>query len=256
MAKRKTISPKTRFEVFKRDAFTCQYCGASAPETVLRVDHIHPVSKGGDNDLMNLITSCFRCNSGKSDVLLSDDSVIQKQRAMLEELNERRTQLEMMLKWREGLKNMAQQSVDIAHEAWSKKACGWSLNENGQKELTQLLKRIPLGIVLDAIESAGDRYLQKDDDGKFTSESVNSAWHKVGIIAKGLMLPPDIRQLHYIRGICKNRFHYINMPQCLSILKEAYEAGVSISTLTEIAKDSKNWSSWCDSVRWAVEDAS
>ena len=30
--KRKTISKKTRFEVFKRDSFKCQYCGASAPE--------------------------------------------------------------------------------------------------------------------------------------------------------------------------------------------------------------------------------
>ena len=45
--KRKTISKKTRFEVFKRDSFKCQYCGASAPEAILVVDHIDPFSKGG-----------------------------------------------------------------------------------------------------------------------------------------------------------------------------------------------------------------
>jgi len=35
MTERKTISKKIRFEVFKRDSFTCQYCGKSAPEIIL-----------------------------------------------------------------------------------------------------------------------------------------------------------------------------------------------------------------------------
>lgn len=48
--KRVPISKALRFEVFKRDSFTCQYCGRSAPEVVLEVDHIVPVSKGGTND--------------------------------------------------------------------------------------------------------------------------------------------------------------------------------------------------------------
>ncbi|MFX5785200.1 HNH endonuclease, partial [Acinetobacter baumannii] len=48
MATRKNISTKTRFEVFKRDSFKCQYCGRCAPEVILHVDHIHPVSKGGE----------------------------------------------------------------------------------------------------------------------------------------------------------------------------------------------------------------
>ena len=47
MAKRKPISKKLRFEVFKRDSFTCQYCGKSAPDVVLHIDHIKPVKEGG-----------------------------------------------------------------------------------------------------------------------------------------------------------------------------------------------------------------
>lgn len=49
MEKRKAISQTLRFEVFKRDLFTCQYCGKRAPDVVLEVDHIKPVSKGGSN---------------------------------------------------------------------------------------------------------------------------------------------------------------------------------------------------------------
>lgn len=46
MAERKTISKKTRFEVFKRDSFTCQYCGRTAPDVILEIDHINPVNNG------------------------------------------------------------------------------------------------------------------------------------------------------------------------------------------------------------------
>ena len=76
--KRVPISKALRFEVFKRDSFTCQYCGRSAPEVVLEVDHIVPVSKGGTNDLFNLVTSCKECNRGKSNKELSDDTTIKK----------------------------------------------------------------------------------------------------------------------------------------------------------------------------------
>lgn len=78
--KRITISKTLRFELFKRDSFTCQYCGRSAPEVVLEIDHIEPLSKGGTNSAFNLITSCYDCNRGKRDKKLSDNSTITKQK--------------------------------------------------------------------------------------------------------------------------------------------------------------------------------
>lgn len=70
MAYREIISAELRFKIFKRDNFTCQYCGRKAPDVVLELDHIRPVSKGGDKRESNLITSCFECNRGKSDTLV------------------------------------------------------------------------------------------------------------------------------------------------------------------------------------------
>ena len=95
--KRKSISKKMRFEVFKRDSFRCQYCGKSAPEVILEVDHIKPVADGGKNTMMNLITSCRDCNRGKGKTLLGDNNAISKQKEMLDDLNEKRLQMEMML---------------------------------------------------------------------------------------------------------------------------------------------------------------
>jgi hypothetical protein len=52
-----------RNKIFKRDYYTCQYCGDKGGK--LEVDHIIPISKGGNNDLSNLNTSCRKCNRSK-----------------------------------------------------------------------------------------------------------------------------------------------------------------------------------------------
>ena len=77
---RKSLSKKVRFEVFKRDAFTCSYCGKSPPEATLEVDHIVPVSGGGSSEIDNLVTACFACNRGKSDrpLELAPCSIVKK----------------------------------------------------------------------------------------------------------------------------------------------------------------------------------
>jgi len=63
---------RLRFEILKRDNFTCQYCGKNPNEDdiKLHIDHIIPKSKGGKDIAENLIVSCEECNLGKSDVLL------------------------------------------------------------------------------------------------------------------------------------------------------------------------------------------
>lgn len=61
----RTESQKLRFLIFSKHKFTCQYCGAKAPEVKLEIDHILPISKGGMDCEDNLTTSCQDCNRGK-----------------------------------------------------------------------------------------------------------------------------------------------------------------------------------------------
>ena len=72
------LSVRTRFEVFKRDRFTCQYCGRTSPAVVLEVDHVVPCAANGTDDPINLVTSCWECNHGKAakplgDILIGED---------------------------------------------------------------------------------------------------------------------------------------------------------------------------------------
>ena len=52
----------TRFNVFLRDKFTCQYCGDKKD---LTFDHLLPKSKGGITDWENVVTACSTCNVKK-----------------------------------------------------------------------------------------------------------------------------------------------------------------------------------------------
>lgn len=63
---RTPISQRRRFAIFERDCFACRYCGKTAEDTLLEVDHVVPVSAGGGDEEENLITACVACNRGKS----------------------------------------------------------------------------------------------------------------------------------------------------------------------------------------------
>lgn len=241
--KRKAISKKTRFEVFKRDGFKCQYCGSAAPDVLLEIDHIQPVSMDGAHDILNFLTACKACNAGKSDRLLSDDSAVKKQQAQLQELQARREQLEMMLQWRDGLKDIQGEQIEVIVNAWSAVAVGWHLNDTGRKSAKLLLKKHGLQAVLDAIETAADKYLSFGEDGKATQESVTSAWQKVGGICALAALPDDQRRLYYIKAILFKRLNYVPY-DVLDDLKDALAAGCSVEDMEREAKHCRTWTAF------------
>lgn len=62
------VSKRLRFEILRRDNHACRYCGRSAPDVELTVDHVVPVALGGSDDPSNLVAACRDCNAGKSSV--------------------------------------------------------------------------------------------------------------------------------------------------------------------------------------------
>ena len=174
------IGKKLRFEVFKRDSFTCQYCGAKAPDVLLEADHVQPRSKGGSDDILNLVTACEACNRGKGARELSDAAALEKKRTQLEALQERRDQIEMMVHWQRGLMNLDDLTVEEVASFFSEVMGGFILNESGRAGAKRLVKKFGLAEVLEAIRIAGDAYLRYDPQGDPTPESVEHAWDKVG----------------------------------------------------------------------------
>jgi len=76
------ISPKsnpnfTRFNVFLRDKFKCQYCGSG---NELTFDHLLPRSRGGKTDWNNVVTACSDCNVKKGGSLFGGSGMILNQK--------------------------------------------------------------------------------------------------------------------------------------------------------------------------------
>lgn len=170
---RKQIPKSVRFEVFKRDKFTCQYCGESAPNVILEIDHITPVAKGGSNEIMNLITSCRDCNRGKTDKKLDDNTAVMVQKKQLDVIQERREQLEMMLQWRQALTNEIEIEID-AIDVYFMDNTRWGFSEAGRTHIRKLIKRFGFPEVYDACEIAIDKYYNG------TESSWNNALEKIG----------------------------------------------------------------------------
>ena len=72
----------TRFNVFLRDHFHCQYCGRLQielkPRESLTRDHLIPLSRGGANDWTNVVTACSPCNLLKGNRLLRESGMMLK----------------------------------------------------------------------------------------------------------------------------------------------------------------------------------
>lgn len=68
------VSAKLRFDILRRDNFTCQYCGQTAPQVVLHIDHVFPVAFGGKASRWNLVAACADCNLGKQVEIISSRS--------------------------------------------------------------------------------------------------------------------------------------------------------------------------------------
>lgn len=66
------VSKRTRYEVLRRDNYTCRYC--RSVDNPLTVDHVLPAALGGSDAPENLVAACKDCNAGKSST--SPDAVL------------------------------------------------------------------------------------------------------------------------------------------------------------------------------------
>lgn len=126
------VSKRLRYEILRRDNHACRYCGRSAPEVPLRVDHVTPVALGGGDEPTNLATSCHDCNSGKSSAspdatLVADvsDDALRWATAMQQAADELREQQAPKIAYREAFR-----------AAWNE----WTWERDGKKETFNLPK--------------------------------------------------------------------------------------------------------------------
>jgi len=154
--KRKQQSPKLRFEVFKRDSFTCAYCGSEPPAVVLEIDHIDPVASGGSDDIDNLITSCFDCNRGKGHTPLS--SIPPSLKESMEVRKEKEAQIKEYRKFMAAIRRRTQRDIKKIEKIYTNKYPEYKFNERfSQVTVKRFLSMLPIHEIEDAMYIACSR---------------------------------------------------------------------------------------------------
>lgn len=152
MGVRVGLSKRVRFDVFKRDRFECQYCGAHPPGAVLHVDHIRPVADGGTNDIDNLVTACQPCNQGKAARLLSSIPMSLSARAV--EVKEREQQIRGYQAVIEGKALRINKEVDRVIDVFESFKEGYTLNDYARPSIRRFIEAIGVHEVMDSMEIA------------------------------------------------------------------------------------------------------
>lgn len=171
---RKAISKKTRFEVFKRDNFTCQYCSAKPPKVPLEIDHLLPVCKNGTNHIDNLITACFDCNRGKAGNELT--SIPQ---TVLEKSEGKKLALQQYKEYQKLLSlEKAQIDLDInsVEQVYSTIFQDWEFTDKFRISVKKFILNLGVEIVIEAMETACNRMYNED---KALSYFCGICWNKI-----------------------------------------------------------------------------
>ena len=268
MGKRKALSKKVRFEVLKRDKFTCKWCGKSAvqDDVVLEIDHILPVKEGGDNHMLNLVTSCFDCNRGKSANKIDDNKVVAQQKKQLDLEQDRKEQLELIFKWHQELQGIDDEKNKKVFQYVNDLMITRSINSTGEATLVKLTKKYKLKDVLKAIDLSAEKYFRYDEDNQLTMDSAIDFLDKIGGILHNMNQPLVQQKSSYIKGICRNRFEHFNV-QVGSILLKNYIEALGIAGWSEeriindledevipFSKEANNWTQWRNQIERWVED--
>ena len=162
MAKRqrKGISTRTRFEIFKRDSFACQYCGRTPPAVTLHVDHIVPVAMDGGDEETNLITSCRDCNAGKAAVPLGDKAIAPKT-----DLAERQERLKQLKAYNAFLMNERREQDEAItrlgiywHDAFMDEKGHWVFGRSRLPSIRKFLEHLPEVEIMEAMDIAHAKF--------------------------------------------------------------------------------------------------
>lgn len=172
---RKTLSKKLRFEIFKRDQFTCQYCGNHPPNVILECDHIQPHSKGGKDVESNLITSCFACNRGKSNSLL--EQVLPSIDEKKIQANEKHEQLKAYQRLQRLIEKRLNKDEDYISDVYSMYFDDYVLNEKFKRaSLRGFISKLPLLEVEEAMHRACEKI---NDSERAIRYFCGICWNKI-----------------------------------------------------------------------------
>ena len=173
-------SRSLKFDVFKRDEFTCQRCGAQAPSVTL-VAHMFGDDPSSANSFVTMCTTC-------ADTKLPNEKVAHAE------------QMDMLDEWQTQLtKDMLDASAIVSKIMLM--MTGRKLNERGKSGMARLIRKFGLSTVCDAMRTAFSQYPIDTD------EDIDFAYGKIGGICY-CMTHKTCRECAHYKGSRPGKHEY------------------------------------------------
>ncbi|MDH3236767.1 MAG: hypothetical protein OEQ29_24885, partial [Alphaproteobacteria bacterium] len=160
-------------------------------------------------------------------------------------IEERRTQLEMLIEWREEVIGLQDEAIDALDRRIIART-GLAMNEECRQRLRRWVRRYGLAEMFDAVEDALDQMLEWQD-GVLTIaswERALAAVPRVAELRRAARDNPYFRELLHICGLLRRRLHYVNELRCLRLMEDGLRAGASIESMKAFARTAKSWTAF------------
>lgn len=179
-----SVGVRKRFEVFKRDCFTCQYCGRTPPAVILHCDHIIPVSDSGGDEETNLLTSCQDCNLGKSNISLGQ--VVQPIADRMAEATEKRQQIEAFNRFLSEEREREDEEIDGIGFYWFNQFCKpgdedkYTFSNHRKSSIRNFLRKMTSMQIRDAADIAHSRQPPRVNEDRTWRYFCGICWKRIG----------------------------------------------------------------------------
>ncbi|MEJ2545405.1 MAG: hypothetical protein P8Y99_15155 [Calditrichaceae bacterium] len=246
---------RIKFEIFEKDSFRCQFCGAGAPIAALRLRRIQEAEK--QDEWLNtafLSTSCTTCEKKRAGVNAKDlaDGFIS-----IDELEERLQQLKMLINWRKGMLRIRKQQLENLVTYWEKKVPGFQISNEQKKHLLSYMTKYAGEEIRDAMNMAADKFINYNADGSFDTDSINQAFSKIQEIClqkTKIAANNETDGLHNIHQQLKNNINgFFDPHRAAQWLTYARSWEVKIEELAEMAQKVNNWTEFAVNIDKMVE---
>lgn len=170
-----SVSKRLRFEVLRRDNHTCRYCGRSAPEVKLEVDHVTPRALSGSDDPWNLVAACEDCNRGKSAMDAEQPLVAGPSEEVIRSVRAARAVIDHLWGCLPGPIDKAEYRADLANRfmrehydeddpytdfsMWSRDLMGFAQGVHDAAELAEHAVGAPYSMLAELTPEARDRWI-------------------------------------------------------------------------------------------------
>jgi len=237
------VYKRIKFEVFEKDGYKCQTCGAVAPNVTLQLHRLQEVQQNENwLDPAFLSTACFDCEQKQTE----QKSTAKKNGFMtLDDLEERLEQLKMLISWRKGLRKIKKGQLNSLIDYWQELVPGIYLNDDHKRTILSCMNKFTREEIKSAMEYAVKEFLILRQDGSIAQDSFQLAFEKIPEIClrtKKASENQEIENLYHIHDILKGKLEgFFDSERVIQWLNYARSWEVKLDELTHMAFKVTNW---------------